>query len=224
MTKQSIDKDLLEKIRETTYIQNATGHDHKEFDYDKMEEIFEAIYKTNRWRKADGAGSGSIPENAQIWLKILFQHINKFNIEEVHDFGCGPYFLYKDLQWPQSLRYKGFDISNIALERADMNCTNPKAKFEKIDHFDNLPGGNRHTLLIVKEVLQHWPDDIRVEFLDSVRKKYKWVLIQGASNCTVPPSYKDCLVMYKSYQHELDANSEVGIWKFNNDPEDSILT
>lgn len=224
MNEKSIDKNLLDTIRESTYVEDATGHDHKTFEYDKMEEIFQDIYKTNRWRKADGAGSGSIPDNAKQWLKILFRHVNKFDVEEIHDFGCGPYYLYKDLNWPQSLRYRGYDISEIALERADLNCINPKAIFEKIEHYDNLPGGNKNTLLIVKEVLQHWPDDLRVKFLDNVTKKYKWILIQGAANSTVPPNYKNGLCFFESYPHEQNANSEVGIWKFNNDPEDSILT
>ena len=219
-----MDKDLLEKIRETTYVEDATGHDHKNFNYEKMEEIFQNIYKSNRWRKADGAGSGSIPDNAKIWLKILFQHVNKFNIEEIHDFGCGPYFLYKDLNWPQSLKYRGYDISEIALERADLNCVNPKAIFEKIDHYNSLPGGGKNTLLIVKEVLQHWPNELRVEFLDNVTKKYKWILIHGSANCTIPPSYKNGLIYFNTFPHEEDVNSEIGIWKFNNDPKDSLFT
>lgn len=215
---------LIDKILEVNYVKDATGHDHKTFEYDQMEDIFQEIYKTNRWRKADGAGSGSIPENAQTWLKILFQHVNKFKIEEIHDFGCGPYFLYKDLQWPQSLKYIGYDVSDIALERADLNCTNPKAVFEKIKSFDDLPGGGKNNLLIVKEVLQHWPHQIRLDFLNSIKNKYKWVLIQGSATSTIPPEFKDNLVFSERYAHEDKANSEVGIWKFNNDPKDSLLT
>ena len=216
---------MLENLtNKNDYIENATGHDHKTFRYSQMSDIFEDIYKSNRWRKADGAGSGSIPDNARVWLKILFQHVNKFKIEEVHDFGCGPYFLYKDINWPMSLKYKGFDISDTALERAELNCVNPKAIFEKMEDFDTLPGGGNNTLLIVKEVLQHWPHDIRLDFLNSVNKKYKWVLIQGSNNCTVPPDYKTNLIFHEKYPHEKNNKSLVGIWKFNNDPQDSLFT
>jgi hypothetical protein len=206
---------------QSTYNHKATGHDTKDFGIDQMAEVFEDIYKTNRWRKAQGAGSGSMPENAKIWLRMLFKTINKSKPKIVHDFGCGPYFLYKDFDWPDYVRYTGYDVSDTALERAELNCTNPYAEFCKLENFHDLPGGN---LIIVKEVLQHWPHKLRLEFLESLQNKYKWVLVQGSVESTVPPEYKFGLVNYKEYPHETNVNTTVAVWKFNNDTENSLFT
>jgi len=203
------------------YSHKATGIDKTDYEKPEMEEIFEDVYKTNRWRKAQGAGSGSIPDNAKVWFRYLFKALRKHKPITVHDFGCGPYFLYKDIEWPDEIRYTGYDVSDTALERAELNCTNPRAEFIKLTDWNDLPGGN---LIIVKEVLQHWPHRHREEFLVSLQNKYKWVLVQGDLYATVPPDYKFGLVAHEEYPHEKNNQHTVGIWKFNNDPEDRLPT
>ena len=156
-------------------------------------------------------------ENIQKWLQIFFRHINKFNIEEVHDFGVGQFDFYKYLNWPMSLKFKGFDNNSDQLTIAEQNCVNPKAEFVLTESFDELPGGSKNTMLVVKDVLYNWEEEEKVKFLDFVNTKYKWVLVYGDPKKTIPENYRKGLIFFEDFV-------EKGIWKFNNDPEDTIFT
>ena len=197
--------------REVPYYTDATGVDDKQFSKQQMVDLFEKVYVTNRWRKGEGAGSESITKNAQVWMKHLFEAVDQYKPTTLHDFGCGPYALFKEHTWPEYVIYSGFDVSETALIRAENNCTNPKYSFIKLEDYDNLPGGD---MLFVKGVFQHWPHEPRVDFMEKAVKKYKVIMIQGAATCTLPSEWREKASFEHIYPHESKPQHPVGIWKF----------
>lgn len=196
------------------YVYEATGHNHSSYDINDMENVFEEIYQTNRWRKGDGSGRGSIPSYAERWLAYVTKLMERST--SVDDFGCGSYTLYENFQW--SIPYNGYDISQTAIDRAVGRCQQTDlCQFTKISHYSDLPGGD---LLLVKEVLQHWTHEFRVEFLEWALDNYKTVVINGAPHCTIPPEFEDRLDSKEIYPYpkrDVKHDQWLGIWTFNNE-------
>ena len=200
--------------KEVPYYTDATGVNDKQFTKEDMVNVFEDVYQTNRWRNGEGAGSESIPQNAKVWMQYLFKAVDHYKPKSVHEFGCGPYALYKNHEWPDFMIYTGFDVSDTALERAELNCTNAKYSFIKLPDYDDLPGGD---LLYIKGVFQHWPHEPRVDFMEKAIAKYKVVIVQGAATCTLPEEWREKATFEKIYPHESKPQHPVGIWKFETD-------
>ena len=198
---------------EVPYYTDATGVNSKQYDKENMTELFEDVYVQNRWRKGEGAGSESILENAQVWMKYLMKTINHYQPKVFHEFGCGPYALYKNIEFPDYMIYTGFDVSDTALERAELNCTNARYSFINLPDYDDLPGGD---MLIIKCVFQHWPHNLRVDFMEKAIDKYKVVIVQGAATCSLPEEWREKAKFEKIYPHESKPQHPVGIWKYEN--------
>lgn len=50
-------------------------------------------------------------------------------------------------------------------------------QFDLLNQIEDLPGGD---LLLSKEVLQHLPNDLISNYLEVIRRKYRWALITNA--------------------------------------------
>lgn len=125
----------------------------------KRARVFEEIYRNNAW--SAGSGLGSAEETTRPYRHFLEQFIPTNRIRSVVDLGCGDWQLARLIDWT-GVRYTGLDVSGIALERA--RKTAPTSfKFSQFDAFsDVLPEAD---LLIVKDVLQHWPIKEIIRFL-----------------------------------------------------------
>lgn len=121
-----------------------------------MSEIFETIYKENRWGgKVSRSGHGSDPDYVQQILEPVQALINKYNIDSIIDLGCG------DCAWQPRcfthvrLRYTGVDCVK---ELVDNNIKRfPAATFvhspiERTLRWDQ-------DLVVCRDVLVHLPID-----------------------------------------------------------------
>jgi hypothetical protein len=125
--------------------------------------VFSDIYARDAW--SGGSGPGSTPAFCGPLVDWLVAYCNAQNVGSIVDLGCG------DCQWmPQVVgkiksRYLGVDCV------LDVVRANKMRFLTDMDfmwgHFDADPAFiPRADLYWMKDVLQHWPDDEIVSFLD----------------------------------------------------------
>jgi len=161
-------------------------------DLDKMQEVFEEIYITQKWVQGREnpeslSGPGSFPEVVVNWINRLQNFLHEKKINSVVDYGCGDFVVYKNFDW-MNIQYTGIDISQKAIELAKINAP-ARENFKFIcDKTFDLPTAD---LLIIKDVLGHWSGlrstrdlgDKRyliTDFLSSNMPKFKYILIVDA--------------------------------------------
>lgn len=117
---------------------------------DDHADVFDRIYRENRWH--GGSGPGSSAENTQAYRQFLQEFLRTNRIKSVLDLGCGDWQFSQLIDWG-GIRYTGADVSEIALASARKHAT-ANVSFIRLDATrDELPGAD---LLIAKDVLQHW--------------------------------------------------------------------
>ncbi|HRH32899.1 MAG TPA: methyltransferase [bacterium] len=137
-----------------------------------MQDIFTDIYKNKRWYK--GSGSGSLAENTVVYRKFLQKYLLKNNIKTVVDLGCGDWQFSKLINW-SGIDYLGLDVVDFLIEDNNKNFATDHIHFKCIDGFEApLPSAD---LLIIKDVLQHWPTETIKKFLINIKDRYRFTLI-----------------------------------------------
>ncbi len=130
-----------------------------------MKKKFTDMYLNDTWT-GGGSGYGSDIKYVTPFLVFFSNWIGKNNITSMVDFGCG------DLRVSQPLianlpefRYTGIDIVKDAIESHAQKWK--KAQFIEQDltqlNWDSIPDAD---LYYIKDVLQHWPNNYVVKFLD----------------------------------------------------------
>jgi len=136
-----------------------------------MEKIFRSIYLNRGW--FNGSGSGSLPENTEEYRTFLQDFMRAHNVKTVLDLGCGDWQSTKLMQW-KDLEYTGIDVVHQVIDdvRKTYEAQNVHFICDDVTECD-LPQAD---LVIIKDVLQHWPNETVQKFLTRL-KKYKYVLI-----------------------------------------------
>ena len=125
----------------------------------KATDVFEEIYRNNAW--SAGSGLGSTEQATRIYRAFLEQFMRANRIRSVVDLGCGDWQFARLIDWT-GIRYIGLDASTTALGMAK-RVAPASFEFRQFDAFsESLPEAD---LLIVKDVLQHWPSAEIVKFL-----------------------------------------------------------
>jgi SAM-dependent methyltransferase len=139
--------------------------------------VFEDIYSKNLWRY--GSGEGSLPEHTKPYRMTLQKLLTKFKISGVVDLGCGDWQFSRLIDWT-GIDYHGFDVVRSVIEEDRRQYSSENIHFHLYPGLpSDLPGGD---LLIAKDVLQHWSDEVIMNFLPHIRR-YKYCLI---TNCINP--------------------------------------
>ena len=138
-------------------------------------EVFTNIYNTDYWVK--GSGVGSFPEHTQKYRQFLQSFLKEKNIKTVVDFGCGDWQFSQFIDW-QGVHYQGFDLVESVVQENQKKFAQENIEFHTLDDrgFESLPEAD---LVIVKDVLQHWPNQEILAFLPTL-KKFKYALITNA--------------------------------------------
>jgi SAM-dependent methyltransferase len=143
-----------------------------------MQESFSQIYKYDVWD--GGSGRGSTISNTTEYRQLLEEFLQSRNIQSVVDLGCGDWQFSKAVDWGD-VDYVGLDVVLEVVEE-NRKRFGPRFRFEHVDGSrDDLPEGD---LLLVKEVLQHWPTDKILEFIPRMAR-YRYVII--TNNVDVGP-------------------------------------
>lgn len=130
--------------------------------------VFDAIYREDRWH--GGSGPGSDPEFCRPLVAWLRGYVREHGIRSMVDLGCG------DLRWmPAALcelnvRYTGLDaVASLIEQHRSKRLPAGGWTFKVADvsscPISDIPAAD---LYWAKDVLQHWPDDAIVRFLDAL--------------------------------------------------------
>jgi len=118
-----------------------------------MKSIFEHIYNTGSW--GEGSGPGSLRSALTAYKSFVQRMIALYRPQSVLDLGCGYFAPYADMDWPD---YTGLDVASAPIEANKRDYAGPSRRFEQRDWMEGeLPNAD---LVLVKDVLQHWPDDL----------------------------------------------------------------
>ena len=154
-------------------------------DYqDSMEATFDRLYK-GAWRGV--SGPGSTPEYTVEYREYLEELLIELRIERVLDLGCGDWSFSRLINW-WACTYHGVDCvwDVVAANRSRFSWPGYDGfTFEHANIQDYpLPTDDSRTLIVVKDVLQHWSSDAVLDFLGRLDKSSAYALIV---NCDVGP-------------------------------------
>lgn len=138
-------------------------------------QAFTFIYQNNLWEY--GSGIGSLAETTLEYRYFLENFIAQNAVGTIVDFGCGDWSFSRYIYW-RDAEYTGYDTVNTVIQKNNELFASDRIKFFLAPaHFSDIKSAE---LLIVKDVLQHWPLDVIKEFLTAVRGKFKYALITNS--------------------------------------------
>lgn len=133
------------------------------------ERVFSHIYSIGLW--GDGSGNGSNPEKeGRDYVTILSALINFLGVSSIVDVGCGDGRIIKAIA----------NNSHTAVNAID--CVRPILKQDTRINFmhgdifnvDNIPSSD---MLLIKDVMQHWPNKLVVSWMNEIIKQKRWKYI-----------------------------------------------
>lgn len=140
-----------------------------------MKKVFERIYREKRWY--NGSGSGSLPKNTIPYRRFLQRYFRQNSIKKVIDIGCGDWQFSHLMNW-KGIDYLGIDVVPSLIRENTRRWGNGHIHFRAGDAFQmQLPLAD---VVILKDVLQHWPIGKISIFLKRI-KKYPRVLLFNTS-------------------------------------------
>jgi 2-polyprenyl-3-methyl-5-hydroxy-6-metoxy-1,4-benzoquinol methylase len=141
---------------------------------------FRDIYLNREWTTSSQARSASGPgsdlQNAQEYVDLIQQIIisPEYQIKSVVDVGCGDWGLSKHIDW-SNVSYTGIDIVPEIVTSLQSQYGSDNVTFKQGNlMFDELPSAD---LLIVKDVLQHLPNQAVSLLIATQLKKYRFAII-----------------------------------------------
>lgn len=140
-----------------------------------MQVPFAEIYEKNIW--GFGSGHGSLPSVTKAYRDLVERFIRENHIRTVVDFGCGDWQFSRLMDW-QGSDYLGLDIVPSIIEANRERYARKGVRFELYD--GKAPEAD---LLLVKDVLQHWPTKDVADFIADTLPRFRYALI---TNCIHP--------------------------------------
>lgn len=134
-------------------------------------EVFNNIYEKGLWGKVDFSGEGSIIENSLPWIDLVNTLIIEKQIKTVLDLGCGDGVLANSYNL-SGVEYIGVDVSNRIIEKNN-NSNNKTFVSADIENY-KYPNVD---LIIIKDVLQHLPNNAVIKILSKIETSCKYALI-----------------------------------------------
>ena len=131
-----------------------------------MRAAFTAVYDRAAWTGGSGPGSGEA--ETAIWRPFLERYLTANDVRSVLDLGCGDWQSTRLVSW-EGIAYHGIDVVPQVIASCKQRYeTPPWITFRCADITScPLPAAD---LVIVKEVLQHWPNAAITAF----RRRLSW--------------------------------------------------
>lgn len=127
-------------------------------------ETFEKVYWRRQW--GEGCGSGSRPSTTTEYRRLLRALLKQWSVRRVVDLGCGDWEFSCLVDWT-GIEYLGIDVVAAIIESNIVKYSSPTIQFECADiRSISIPAAD---LLIIKDVLQHWPIVEIQQFLTRMR-------------------------------------------------------
>ena len=139
-----------------------------------MMTTFTKIYDKNIWGNGSGCGS-TLTHNKQ-YMDILQTFMAEKNVKSVMDIGCGDWQFSKYMDWT-GIDYNGIDCVKSVVEFNNDNYGKENIKFFHMDASQTfIPYA--FDLVIIKDVLQHWENDVIIKFMDKlISYGHKYIII-----------------------------------------------
>lgn len=129
-----------------------------------MKNPFEEIYRKNTW-SGGGSGYGSSPAFTRPYREWLAHFLSIVDPCTIIDFGCGDWQSSQLIDWGAHRQYLGYDAVPAVIQANQRLYGKANVRFQlvKVD-FSDIPDFQAD-VLIVKDVLQHWPLNMIQHFL-----------------------------------------------------------
>ena len=148
-----------------------------------MQDAFSIIYKSNTW--GFGSGLGSLPRWTRPYQQFLQMFMRENNIKTVVDVGCGDWQFSRLIDW-SAVDYLGLDVVPEVIKKNRSRYAAPNVRFELApERFADISSAD---LLLVKDVLQHFPTDAVHRFVKEVLGRFRFALV---TNCIEPASHRN---------------------------------
>ena len=128
-----------------------------------MKNEFTNIYEKELWGRGKGSGAGSRPKFNAPYITFLENFLRDNNIKSVIDFGCGDWQFSQYIDWG-NVNYLGLDVVDSVIE-------NNKKQFPKYSFISDttvFPYLENRELILIKDVIMHWPNEEIISFLDKL--------------------------------------------------------
>jgi hypothetical protein len=157
---------------------------------DNHTEVFTNVYKMKVWGNngsssySGSSGGGSSVELNQPYIRFIRDFLTSRACRTVVDIGCGDFrcgpSLYDDLD----ISYTGYDVYEDLIRYLRVTHTSPKYSFEVLDSYNQRDAIRSADVCILKDVVQHWPNDQITTFLDFLvsKKLFKYILLCNCYN------------------------------------------
>lgn len=163
---------------------------------------FSHLYATNAW--GTGSGLGSHGANTRGYRRFVGDFVRENNVQSVVDFGCGDFNVSRSIDWGPAT-YLGLEVVPDLLERLRTTNRRPGVDFARPpDDFGELPAAD---LLVVKDVLQHWPNRLIESFLRVAVPRYSYALITNDIPPGARPGARVCMDIPLGGWRELDVRA-----------------
>jgi len=160
---------------------------------------FQKVYQGAEWGPSvipevnGGSGPGSNPANAKPYMEFLQKFLSENQIQSVVDIGSGDWQFSRFINW-NGIDYTGIECVPEVLVKVSQQFGNEHIKFINVDVLSNpesIPSGD---LCIMKDVIQHWPNENITNFLTVLleKKLFKYILL---TNCCDQTSDRSSISM-----------------------------
>jgi hypothetical protein len=131
---------------------------------------FDNVYDKNLWNGSSGAGSEL--KESQVFIDRMNELIRVNGYKSVIDVGCGNAIIGVRLKCE---RYIGYDCVKKVIESNQIRFKySQNITFKLLDFYENCGIIDDGDVLICKDVLHHWPNDMVVRWLDILIRSKKW--------------------------------------------------
>ena len=138
--------------------------------------VFDNIYRNNEW--GCGSGNGSTVTYTAAYREFLEQWLRQQHVTTVLDIGCGDWQSTKLINW-EGIDYTGIDCVPSLITEHQKNYQAPNLHFYVKDVLSQ-PLTQTYDVIILKDVIQHWPTSEIRRVLPQLQAKAKWLLL---TNC-----------------------------------------
>ena len=159
-------------------------------------DVFSDVYERDLWN--GGSGPGSAPENSEVYRRFLQEFLDGFDYPvKVVDLGCGDWRIGELMDW-LGVDYVGVDVVPEVVEANRRRDTPDNVSFVCLDALvDDLPEGD---VLVVKDVLQHWPNADVLRLLDAAEERFTFTVVTND-------------VSSKSHPAKVNSDIALGDWR-----------
>ena len=146
-------------------------------DPTSLREIFSGKYEDAESDWVGNSGPGSDPYYNLPYRAFLEGFLRLNHIGSVVDIGCGDWQFSRFVDFGQAT-YLGLDVVASVVDRNEARFGGGRVRFAMMpDDHDALPPAD---LLIIKDVLQHLPNDDILAFRDRVLPRYRFCLLTNS--------------------------------------------